>query len=221
MMARSNPNVIRLLSQERLQGYDNNISKHSQNLHLIAKITPKIALLEIVVRNIVDIELSKDSADWILNRTEESVVQVKKSIDERNKDKELLSHHQYISRFSLGNVMKIIEELQLYPLFFQISNINFKDYHQNNRNFGFIGNKKVNFSKIDKVDITLHIFWTLRNRSFHWENLRKMRRAKNGKVFPRLNYKLKNTIISLDGDKIEKFLAFLLDCIDRDLRKTL
>lgn len=110
-MARSNQNVIRLLSQERLQGYDNNISKHSQNLHLIAKITPKIALLEIVVRNIVDIELSKDSADWILNRTEESVVQVKKSIDERNKDKELLSHHQYISRFSLGNVMKIIEEL--------------------------------------------------------------------------------------------------------------
>lgn len=48
-----------------------------------------------------------------------------------------------------------------------------------------------------------------------------MRRAKNGKVFPRLNYKLKNTIISLDGDKIENFLAFLLDCIDRDLRKTL
>ena len=40
MMARSNQNVIRLLSQERLQGYDNNISKHSQNLHLIAKITP-------------------------------------------------------------------------------------------------------------------------------------------------------------------------------------
>ena len=174
-----------------------------------------------MVRNIVDIELSKDSADWILNRTEESVVQVKKSIDERNKDKELISHHQYISRFSLGNVMKIIEELQLYPLFFQISNINFKDYHQNNRNFGFIDNKKVNFSRIDKVDITLHIFWTLRNRSFQWENLRKMRRAKNGKVFPRLNYKLKNTIISLDGDKIEKFLAFLLDRIDTDLRKTL
>lgn len=123
-MARSNQNVIRLLSQERLQGYDNNIGKHSQNLHLIAKITPKIALLEIVVRNIVDIELSKDSADWILNRTEESVVQVKKSIDERNKDKELLSHHQYISRFSLGNVMKIIEELQLYPLFF--SNFKYK-----------------------------------------------------------------------------------------------
>lgn len=126
MMARSNQNIIRLLSQERLQGYGNNISKHSQNLHLIAKITPKIALLEIVVRNIVDIELSKDSADWILNRTEKSVVQVKKSIDERNKDKELLSHHQYISRFSLGNVMKIIEELQLYPLFFQISKTTIK-----------------------------------------------------------------------------------------------
>lgn len=125
-MARSNQNIIRLLSQERLQGYGNNISKHSQNLHLIAKITPKIALLEIVVRNIVDIELSKDSADWILNRTEKSVVQVKKSIDERNKDKELLSHHQYISRFSLGNVMKIIEELQLYPLFFQISKTTIK-----------------------------------------------------------------------------------------------
>lgn len=100
------------------------MSLDCQNLHLIAKITPKIALLEIVVRNIVDIELSKDSADWILNRTEESVVQVKKSIDERNKDKELLSHHQYISRFSLGNVMKIIEELQLYPLFF--SNFKYK-----------------------------------------------------------------------------------------------
>lgn len=31
MMARLNQNVIRLLSPERLQGYDNNISKHSQN----------------------------------------------------------------------------------------------------------------------------------------------------------------------------------------------
>lgn len=213
-------NIACLISNDRLQSYDNDIIKHSQNLHLIAKITPKIALLEIVLRNILDFKLGKSAKDWIINAKHTSIIEAKQSVDSRYSGAKL-SHYQYLSRFSLGNVITIIEELHFYPLFFEFADINFKDFHHSNRNFGFIGKKKVNLSKIDKVDIALHLLWTLRNRSFHWENLYKMRQAKNGKVFPRLNYKLKNTIIALEGNKIESFLSFLLDCINKDLIKTL
>ena len=212
--------IVCLISNDRLQSYDNDITKHSKNLHLIAKITPKIALLEIVLRNILDFKLGGSTTNWIINAKHKSIIEARQNIDIRYGGANL-SHYQYLSRFSLGNVITIIKELRFYPLFFEFSNIKFKDYHQSNRNFGFIDKQKVNFSKIDKVDIALHILWTLRNRSFHWENLCKIRQAKNGKVFPRLNYKLKGTIVALDGDKIESFLTFLLDCINKNLIKTL
>ncbi|HEF1652511.1 TPA: hypothetical protein R8U00_001779, partial [Campylobacter jejuni] len=40
-----------LFSQIRLSSYDNNIVKHYDNLKLVGKITPKIATLEIILRN--------------------------------------------------------------------------------------------------------------------------------------------------------------------------
>lgn len=53
-----------LLSKERLQSYTS-VEEHFENLTLIARLTPKLATLEIILRNLLDNELSKIDARWI------------------------------------------------------------------------------------------------------------------------------------------------------------
>ena len=59
-----------LLSKERLQSYSS-IQEHFENLQLIANITPKLATIEIALRNLLDHELSKIDSNWIENSTNE------------------------------------------------------------------------------------------------------------------------------------------------------
>lgn len=58
-------NFNELFSQIRLSSYDNNIVKHYDNLKLVGKITPKIATLEIILRNKLDNKLSEQDSNWI------------------------------------------------------------------------------------------------------------------------------------------------------------
>ncbi|ECV6605996.1 hypothetical protein F3L67_09440, partial [Campylobacter jejuni] len=54
-----------LLSQIRLSSHNDDIIKHYDNLKLVGKITPKIATLEIILRNKLDSKLSEQDNDWI------------------------------------------------------------------------------------------------------------------------------------------------------------
>ena len=62
-----------LFSQIRLSSYNNNIIKHYDNLKLIGKITPKIATLEIILRNKLDSKLTEKDNDWIKNSKDEKI----------------------------------------------------------------------------------------------------------------------------------------------------
>ncbi|EAH7131661.1 hypothetical protein EKX93_09760, partial [Campylobacter coli] len=98
-----------LFSQMRLSSYNDDIVKYYDNLKLVGKITPKIATLEIILRNKLDNKLSEQDNDWIKNSNDENIKKakdenIKKAKDEieyREKNK-TLSHHQYLSRMSLG-----------------------------------------------------------------------------------------------------------------------
>lgn len=208
-------NLEALLSKERLESYENNIEKHYENLKLIGKITPKIATLEIVLRNkLNNILLLKDS-EWIRNTKDPIIIKARKKI-KKNNDGNYLSHHQYLSRMSLGTIIYIVRKGKWQNKVMDLKNISFLNYDSSNRDFWKKDTKNINFENFEKVDITLSLLQNLRNRSYHWENISKTT-EKNGKHFPRLTTKIKDTHIGINPQKIELFLDDLIKIYDEKL----
>ncbi|MDO4672188.1 MAG: hypothetical protein Q4A76_04695 [Porphyromonadaceae bacterium] len=208
--------LITLLSKERLNSYEN-IEEHFDNLRLIARLTPKIATLEIILRNSLDDEMSKLDNKWIENSNDEKIIKELTKIKER--EKTILNHSQYLSRLTLGIVIYKIRKERLQEKIINLKKIKFKKYDDSNRDYFYFSNgKRSTFNNFDKVDISLSFLHTLRNRSYHWENILKLR-YENNKVFPRLTTKTKNTLIGLSPQRIETFLDDLIKCFNKDLIK--
>ncbi|EAH4572098.1 hypothetical protein J7D62_001543 [Campylobacter lari] len=204
-----------LLSQIRLSSYDNDVVKHYDNLKLIGKITPKIATLEIILRNKLDSKLSEQDNDWIKNSNDENIKKAKIEIENREKNK-ILSHHQYLSCMSLGTIIYLIKENKLQNSIMDLKGINFRNYGENNRNFFFEKGKKLRFRNTHKVDVVLSLLQNLRNRSYHWENILKTT-ENNGKYYPRLTTKIENTHIGLNPQKIDLFLSDLIKTFNEEI----
>ncbi|RTJ03069.1 hypothetical protein C3H94_09315 [Campylobacter jejuni] len=206
-----------LLSQIRLSSYNDDIVKHYDNLKLVGKITPKIATLEIILRNKLDSKLSEQDNDWIKNSNDENIKKAKIEIENREKNK-TLSHHQYLSCMSLGTIIYLIKKNKLQNFIMDVKNIDFRDYDSSNKNFFLKNKKKRNFGNIHKVDIILSLLQNLRNRSYHWENILKTT-EKNGKHYPRLTTKIENTHIGLNPQKIDLFLSDIIKTFDKEILK--
>ncbi|WP_306179970.1 hypothetical protein [Campylobacter jejuni] len=206
-----------LLSQIRLSSYNDDIVKHYDNLKLVGKITPKIATLEIILRNKLDNKLSEKDNDWIKNSNDEKIKKSKEEIEYREKNR-ILSHHQYLSRISLGTIIHLIKENKLQNSIMDLKNINFRNHNQYNRNFFLKNGIKLRFRNTHKVDIVLSLLQNLRNRSYHWENILKTT-EKNGKHYPRLTTKIENTHIGVDPQKIDFFLSDLIKTFNEKILK--
>ncbi|KPH53935.1 hypothetical protein [Helicobacter pullorum] len=210
-------NLETLLSKERLKSYDYNINKHYENLRLIGKITSKIATLEIILRNKLDSVLSlklKDN-EWIKNAKDNKIIEAREKI-EKSSNEECLSHHQYLSRMSLGVIIHTIRKEKLQNNVMDTKQIKFKNYDNSNiETFINHRGKKCHFSYSIKVDIILSLLQNLRNRSYHWENIMKVRvDMNNGIAYPRLTTKKYNTLIGVNPNKIELFLEDLIKTYD-------
>ncbi|MDE5816141.1 MAG: hypothetical protein K2H55_01370, partial [Helicobacter sp.] len=96
--------------------------------------------------------------------------------------------------------------------------IDFIKYSKSNKGFSFINGQKVRFSDIDKVYIALSLLQNIRNRSYHWESLLKVRES-HGKFFPRITTELHKTYIGVEPEQICPFLNDLLMVINRDMVK--
>lgn len=206
-----------LFSQMRLSSYNDDIVKHYDNLKFVGKITPKIATLEIILRNKLDNKLSEQDNDWIKNSNDENIKKAKDEIEYREKNRNL-SHHQYLSCMSLGTIIHLIKENKLQNSIMDLKNINFRNYNQHNRNFFFENGIKLRFRNTHKVDIVLSLLQNLRNRSYHWENILKTT-EKNGKHYPRLTTKIENVYIGINPQKIELFLDDLIKTFDERILK--
>lgn len=208
-------NLENLVSEERIKSYGS-VEKHFENLYLVAKITPKIASIEIALRNILDFYLKQNNQDWILCSDSDMIKKMREDI--QSKDKIILKHYQILSRLTLGNVIQIILEYKLQNKIFDLQEFDFALYSSSNRNFGIINEQKVDFSNIDKVNIVLSLLQNIRNRGFHWENLLKVRESK-GKYFPRITTKQNKTFIGIEPIHICLFLDDLLKVFNRDMVK--
>ncbi|EOH8020759.1 hypothetical protein ACMCLI_001427 [Campylobacter jejuni] len=175
-----------IFSKQRLEHYKD-INEHFENLKLISKIMPKIAILEIYLRNALDYELSSNCKEWI--KTSDNPFLLAK-INEF-KDKESLEPHQILSRLSLGVVAKLIISYKVQNKILDLRTFDFRKYSSSNRNFfTYESGIKENFSNVNKVNIVLNLLHTLRNRACHFENLLKIGENDN-KLYPRISTKEK------------------------------
>ncbi|MBZ7939509.1 hypothetical protein H2277_06905 [Campylobacter sp. W0014] len=200
-----------IFSKKRLEHYQS-INEHFENLKLISKIIPKIAILEIYLRNALDYEISLDNQEWIKTSGNPFLLAKINEI----KDKENLEHHQILSRLSLGAVAGLIREYKVQNKIFNLKTFDFRKYSSSNRNFFIYENTKQGFDNIDKVNIILNLLHTLRNRTCHFENLLKINKVDN-KLYPRISTKEKGTNIGLMPENIEYFLDDLICLINKDL----
>ncbi|HED6096498.1 TPA: hypothetical protein R5W39_000353, partial [Campylobacter jejuni] len=137
-----------IFSKQRLEHYKD-INEHFENLKLISKIMPKIAILEIYLRNALDYELNSNCKEWI--KTSDNPFLLAK-INEF-KDKDSLKPHQILSRLSLGVVAKLIISYKVQNKILDLRAFDFRKYSSSNRNFFIYENTKQGFDNIDKVNI--------------------------------------------------------------------
>lgn len=214
-------NKINLFSQERLKSYslqedkkdiEIQLKRHSNNLNLIQRITKDLALIEIGTRNLLDFYMKEKykNDDWI-NQEAQNSSEFKIIIDKIKDryDNLILNNNQLLSNLTIGQITKIIREKDALNIIFDFKNINLKKYYFKNKN-RYKNRRPI--SKKHKADIILSLLVNIRNRSFHWENLTKLR----DDGIPRLSVKNKQIYTTIEPDKIEVFLKDILDEIYKE-----
>lgn len=205
-----------LFSKERIDSY-NNVEEHFRNLRLIARITPKIAVIELIIRNLLDYEMCKINKDWLRSYPDSKISSKILQIDK----KDTLSHTQILSKLSLGEIKSIINaHVNIYNKIFALENFYFRKYDSNNKDFYKDKSKRKKFTNSDKAEIVMGLFSSIRNRCFHWENLLKVRENK-GKIYSRITHKCKGTIIGVSPKNIELFLDDIIKSFDTELLELL
>lgn len=214
--------ITSILSPERLKSFDGDIQNYYDNRLLALRVGHKIAEIEIYLRNMLDFCLKEigEGENWIKNA--KSLKHIKQKA--RTSFQEL-TPSQILSNLMLGEVVDLIGEYEIRHYMFDLHHLDFKKYHWSNNNFFKINNKKTFFSNVSKVEISLNLIRSIRNRCFHWENLLKTRIIKD-KIYPRIatiypkDTERKNqTIIGVMPDKIIEFLDDLLACINNQMMK--
>ena len=162
-----------LLSPERLSSYEN-INEHFDNLVLIGKITPKLALIEIALRNLMDTLLRQNDERWLLDSEDEYVCEIKAKIAGRLGVANP-THEQFLSNFTLGANIALIKKFRLQDRIFNFQRLNFRDFYEGNKNYYLSkSRKKVKFNRKHRNNMVLGLLPNIRNRAFHWENLLKL-----------------------------------------------
>lgn len=205
-------NILLFFSQERLSSYQS-VEEHFDNLRLIAKITPKLASIELILRNLLDSKKRQIDADWLRNCTN---IDISSKI-RKPETNGAPNHTQLLSRLSLGEIIGIIgESNRMRSEIFSLQHLDFRHYDASNKNFCMDVANKPKFTNADKATIVMKLIHSIRNRCFHWENLLKTRINK-GRVYPRITTNFRGTIIGVAPQNIEKFLGDILNSFDEGL----
>ena len=198
-----------LFSQARLNGYTS-LAEHEVNLALIGKISHKIGILEIILRNSVDNLMQSTNSLWLESLPSDLELKIPK---EPNPTRDKL-----VSIQSLGFWVRVVEHYKIHNKIFSqifLDNLDLQKYYAKNRNRF---NRRMWLRNYHKAKAILQLFRLIRNRAFHFENLYKF--TDNG--YPRLNVKITNkhkesVYIAIEPSKIITFLDDLIVSFDKDL----
>ncbi|MFC3848533.1 hypothetical protein ACFOPX_08450 [Helicobacter baculiformis] len=207
-----NTKLVLFFSQERLDSYES-IDAHFNNLRLIGRITPKLAIIELILRNLLDFEKRQSSSDWLRHHANSKILSKIQKLESNGK----LTHTQLLSKMSLGEIITIINEnVCVRSKIFALQHFDFKKYESSNRNYYINTHKKTKFNNDNKAEIVMYLVLSIRNRCFHWENLLKTR-VNKGKTYPRITTKFRETIIGVAPQNIELFLDDVLKSFDAEI----
>ncbi|WP_100974452.1 CAAX protease [Helicobacter pylori] len=204
--------ITLILSRERLDTYDS-LEQYKENLKLISFITPKISSLEIYLRNALDYCLIQiKGSDWVFS--ENSLTNL---INEQKKKE--ITHSLILSKMSLGAVIRLIFLYKLEGVVLDLRAYRFRAYYHENKDTLLIKNRKQNLSNYAKAHIALNLLWTIRNRTYHWENLLKIQPNKRPRIATSFSGETENIpidrilVIGIEPNKITLFLDDLVKSI--------
>ncbi|WQS70165.1 CAAX protease [Helicobacter pylori] len=208
-------NITLILSKERLDTYDS-LEQYKENLKLISFITPKISNLEIYLRNALDYCLTQmKGSEWVFN--ENSLTPLIKELKEKKKE---ITHSLILSKMSLGAVIKLIFCYKLEGVILDLRAYRFRAYYHENKDTLLIKGKKRLLYNYIKAHIALNLLWTIRNRTYHWENLLKIQPNNRPRIATPFNGKTENIpmdrilVIGIEPNKITLFLDDLIKSIE-------
>ncbi|MCQ2925093.1 CAAX protease [Helicobacter pylori] len=206
--------ITLILSKERLVAYDS-LEQYKENLKLISFITPKISNLEIYLRNALDYCLTQiKGSNWVFN--ESALTPLIKELKEKKKE---ITHSLILSKMSLGAVIRLIFCYKLEGVVLNLRAYRFRAYYHENKDTLLIKGKKRFLYNYIKAHIALNLLWTIRNRTYHWENLLKIQPNKRPRITTSFNGKTKNIpmdrilVIGIEPNKIALFLDDLIKSI--------
>ncbi|MUU18512.1 CAAX protease [Helicobacter pylori] len=206
--------ITLILSKERLAAYDS-LEQYKENLKLIASITPKISNLEIYLRNALDHCLTQiKGSEWVFN--ESALTDLIKELKEKKKE---ITHSLILSKMSLGAVVRLIFCYKLEGVILDLRAYRFRAYYHENKDTLLIKGKKRLLYNYIKAHIALNLLWTIRNRTYHWENLLKIQPNNRPRIATPFNGKTENIpmdkilVIGIEPNKITLFLDDLIKSI--------
>ncbi len=206
--------ITLILSKDRLAAYDS-LEQYKENLKLISFITPKISNLEIYLRNALDYCLTQmKGSEWVFS--ESALTPLIKELKEKKKE---IMHSLILSKMSLGAVIRLIFCYKLEGVVLDLRAYRFRAYYHENKDTLLIKNRKQNLSNYAKAHIALNLLWTIRNRTYHWENLLKIQPNKHPRIATSFSGETENIpidrilVIGIEPNKITLFLDDLIKSI--------
>lgn len=208
-----NEKLFYFFSKPRLDSYES-IDEHFENLWLIGQIAPKLGMIELILRNLLDLEMKKRKSNWLQTCNDAKILQKIQNL--QSKAGGQLLHEQLLSNMSLGDVVRTINAEGVRGRIFSLQRFDFKKYDKSNQNRCLGIPKKPKFNNDNKAEIVLSLLTNIRNRAFHWENLFKTRFL-GDKAYPCITTKLGGTNIGIAPRHIEMFLDDILETFDAEL----
>ena len=204
----SKDRLYALFSQTRLRGYVD-CAEHEANLALIGRISHKIGILEIILRNSIDSIIKAQNPLWLESLPSGLELKMPKEIN--------FTRDKIVSIQSLGFWVRVVEHYRIHNRVFGVEfldNLDLRKYYVKNPHYFY----STSIMRHHKVSAILQLLRLIRNRAFHFENLYKF--TDNG--YPRLNVKITNkykesVYIAILPNKITMFLNDLIASFDKDL----
>lgn len=199
---------IELYSNSRIDSYSS-IDEHEANFEMIGNIAPKLARIEIIIRNRIDRKMCEKNRDWMFDLVD--------SIELDDDKGRIREHDILVSRQTFGFWIRVVEHYKIHSCSFDkefLDGFSFKKYYEKNKE----RLNKIPLSNYQKAYGILLLIKSIRNRAFHFENLLKLREFGVPRLSVRVDFsKEKFYYFNIKPNMIIRYLDDILQSFDKDL----
>ena len=118
---------IELYSSPRIDSYSS-IDEHETNFEMLGSIAPKLAKIEIIIRNRIDRKMCEKNRDWIFGLADSIGLD-----DDKGRIRE---HDILVSRQTFGFWIRVVEHYKIHSCAFDkefLDGFSFKKYYEKNK----------------------------------------------------------------------------------------